>query len=1057
MSPQYKVLDSPPSPESRSSLKRDYSDSTSVSPSSSPDREVYPYPSPVTPPDSDSSPPKPHSPSSPGTDFDDESSLDLKHQSKLNVEKNELMNVAADSRVKDKIKRFEQASSGQTHEPKKVRRKLPPIPAGEEATTTPKSRDKNSAPRKINHHLRADIRKKRASYGTPSSTSDESMNEDDFEVAMLTYSDRHMNDLDKPSVVDRRNGNYLQSESKDTKPNKNVKQMLNEEVKANIPPHIPAKPTESSKMADVERNVDQFIRDKDEADLIIDSLINIYGAPITQAMKSLKKRLQEELRRVTDGRRRRIEELEEIRALQMQIGELKLSTEYAKAQLKRNLQKPTKSGPDNKTKKRGPPPVPAPRSSPQVIPRRSRHKRQSSDPMVAKFSPIKEDKDIEADLQIKIKDTLEPPQIKYTTDDSSQSGLSDNDSIRSEPVLNARCKKIKPSAYAKLFFNAPAKETTQPLAIESNLEASSKSKSQSEGQLFQTRKSPAPVLYSDDDEDRRFRDQKKKQLQDEIRKRKKHLEETAKLKSELFNLSRTGQVMAHSFDDIPKKSNYIYPPTRPIPTGIIKPLDDEESRENDDIMDSSQDDIKEEWDNSFQQQQANYSSTEYLAHKQEAARLQRIEELCYSSPYLYISNINDPHAFKPTKQKVDLFGSPNRDSYMSSSVTLPELHTTRGEIDFNPNKENHVTYSDTEASPPSDSTPAMPLLNDIMSRTRKIIHDIGTGSRPVSAEYSFGGVDGKLNYTIFSRINNGSVCILELMNAIHRVESDNSVDADEPIMKHMTEGGVTILKQLERKKQPPPPRPKRYEFPTKRILLTRDPKDRSVKGNGIGMKIVGGKTVPGSTEVGAFVTAIYPGGVAEQLHGELEEDKAVKQSYAVDPKQLAAQLQGIQEADSPAGSQSSSQQEFLTPSLSSQCSSPHSDPTSSSSDRQRQGSISDAIDKAFELHKETNLPSVNEQQSLENEPRSPPVSRNKFSNQTKPVEKKGFANADSEVLIFFYLSVILRFKILFQLQLSHDDYDNTLNIHVIQACNLVPKDLNGSSDPFVKIYLLPGR
>lgn len=39
------------------------------------------------------------------------------------------------------------------------------------------------------------------------------------------------------------------------------------------------------------------------------------------------------------------------------------------------------------------------------------------------------------------------------------------------------------------------------------------------------------------------------------------------------------------------------------------------------------------------------------------------------------------------------------------------------------------------------------------------------------------------------------------MNGMHRVESDNSVDADEPIMKHMMEGGVTILKQLERKKQ----------------------------------------------------------------------------------------------------------------------------------------------------------------------------------------------------------------------------------------------------------------
>lgn len=39
------------------------------------------------------------------------------------------------------------------------------------------------------------------------------------------------------------------------------------------------------------------------------------------------------------------------------------------------------------------------------------------------------------------------------------------------------------------------------------------------------------------------------------------------------------------------------------------------------------------------------------------------------------------------------------------------------------------------------------------------------------------------------------------MNGMYRVESDNSVDADEPIMKHMMEGGVTILKQMERKRR----------------------------------------------------------------------------------------------------------------------------------------------------------------------------------------------------------------------------------------------------------------
>lgn len=54
-----------------------------------------------------------------------------------------------------------------------------------------------------------------------------------------------------------------------------------------------------------------------------------------------------------------------------------------------------------------------------------------------------------------------------------------------------------------------------------------------------------------------------------------------------------------------------------------------------------------------------------------------------------------------------------------------------------------------------------------------------------------------------------------------------------------------------------------------------------ITGNGLGMKIVGGKTIVGITadgkpiegvkEVGAYVSSIFPGGVADQLHGELQE------------------------------------------------------------------------------------------------------------------------------------------------------------------------------------------
>lgn len=67
----------------------------------------------------------------------------------------------------------------------------------------------------------------------------------------------------------------------------------------------------------------------------------------------------------------------------------------------------------------------------------------------------------------------------------------------------------------------------------------------------------------------------------------------------------------------------------------------------------------------------------------------------------------------------------------------------------------------------------------------------------------------------------------------------------------------------------------------------------------------------------------------------LHAEQCMRTQHGVDPKQLAAQLEGIRETQSPDASPSSSQQEFLTPSMSSQCSTPHSDPTSTSSDKQR--------------------------------------------------------------------------------------------------------------------------
>ncbi|NXL27359.1 PCLO protein, partial [Glaucidium brasilianum] len=256
-------------------------------------------------------------------------------------------------------------------------------------------------------------------------------------------------------------------------------------------------------------------------------------------------------------------------------------------------------------------------------------------------------------------------------------------------------------------------------------------------------------------------------------------------------------------------------------------------------------------------------------------------------------------------------------------------------------------------------------------------------------------------------------------------------------------------------------KPLQYIFPHARLKLLRDPKDHTVSGNGLGIRVVGGKEIPGSSgEIGAYIAKILPGGNAEQTgklvegmqvlewnsipltgktyeevqsiiiqqsgeaeicvrldlnmlsdsenpqHLELHEPiKAVDKakSPGVDPKQLAAELQKVSLQQSPLVASS-------------------------------------GVEKGSHVHSGTTSATSSAVPSP-GQPGSPSVSKKRHSSKPTETAKSASHPITGEI----------------QLQINYDKHLGNLIIHILQARNLAPRDNNGYSDPFVKVYLLPGR
>ncbi|XP_071358027.1 protein piccolo isoform X1 [Trachinotus anak] len=242
-----------------------------------------------------------------------------------------------------------------------------------------------------------------------------------------------------------------------------------------------------------------------------------------------------------------------------------------------------------------------------------------------------------------------------------------------------------------------------------------------------------------------------------------------------------------------------------------------------------------------------------------------------------------------------------------------------------------------------------------------------------------------------------------------------------------------------------------YPFPHLRVKLQRDPKDRSVSGNGLGIRVVGGKEVPGSNgDIGAYVAKVLPGGAAEQTGKILEGMQVLEWNGVLLTGKTYEEVQGL--VGQPCSDAEVCVRLDLNMLAESEGSQHLNFQEHSKGDRPPRSPGVDPKQLAAELQKvsqqqaptsssSSGLPATTSATSSPAQPGSPSVSKKRHSSKTAEGTKTQSHPISGEI----------------QLQIHYDKQLGNLIVHVLQARNLAPRDNNGYSDPFVKVYLLPGR
>ena len=467
----------------------------------------------------------------------------------------------------------------------------------------------------------------------------------------------------------------------------------------------------------------------------------VRGIRVPVDVKFLKQRLKEEIQIVTASRRLRIDEQDEIRRMEMLLAQrerqrLAADAEAASAaaakQRSSNGARADRTTLATQTKERGgfnatlnqngATPGQQRVVSPHALPssRRVKHKRQISDPVVTKFSPIEEDRDVEHAMNAKMRadfDTVRRPEVRHVE------ATTRTVQTRNSPNVFVTQISKKPIPSSKL--STSLSRSSEVLHDYSIVERDARlMNSQSESCLPVT---TPPQCRTPTFEERRKKERRKNELQQEIDKRKRQLEEA--------------MLMAEANNVEPEVHDICFQHVRAADkaaAGIIKPIDygpTEQEEYYSDLVYSEPND-----------EELSYSSTEYLAHKCE--RYPRAAGPGHGHPaYVPVEFLSDSeydiqcrsrHANQNSASPGCGYPSATHHAGMSdrlaANMSRPcdnDRFPVCGAVDQLADCEFAANLTDASTTPGSEAGPsAMPLLADVQHRSRTLVRNIG--SRPLS-------------------------------------------------------------------------------------------------------------------------------------------------------------------------------------------------------------------------------------------------------------------------------------------------------------------------------------